>query len=209
LISSLKIRVLCVDDHPLIRDGIAFALQAEKDMELVGEATNGLEAIDKFRALQPDITLMDLQMPVLNGVEAMTRIREEFPASRFIVLTTFAGDALAVQAFRAGASGYLLKKMLRSEMINTIREVHRGLRRVPAEIAQSLAERVPDNDLSAREIEILKFVAVGDSNKLIAGRLAISEDTVKWHMKNIMLKLGARDRTHAVLIATQRGFLGT
>jgi DNA-binding NarL/FixJ family response regulator len=204
---NAKIRVLCVDDHPLVRDGIAFALQMQKDMELVGEATNGEEAIQEFRRLRPDITLMDLQMPVLNGFEAIARIREEFPKARFIALTTYAGDVQASRAFKAGASGYLLKNMLRTEMINTIREVHIGLKRVPPEIASSLAEHLSADDLSEREVEVLRSVATGNSNKIVASQLSISEDTVKGHMKNIMVKLGANDRTHAVLIAMKRGFL--
>ena len=203
---NAKIRVLCVDDHPLVRDGIAFALQMQQDMELVGVATNGEEAIQEFRRLRPDITLMDLQMPVLNGFEAITRIRKEFPKARFIVLTTYAGDVQASRAFKAGASGYILKNMLRAEMVNTIREVHLGLKRVPTEIANSLAERLSADDLSEREVEVLRSVAAGNSNKIIANHLLISEDTVKGHMKNIMVKLGASDRTHAVTIAMKRGF---
>jgi DNA-binding NarL/FixJ family response regulator len=202
-----KIRVLCVDDHPLVRDGIAFALQMQKDMELVGEAANGEDAITEFRRLRPDVTLMDLRMPVLNGCEAIVRIRREFPKARFVVLTTYSGDVQAARAFRAGASGYLLKNMLRIELVDTIREVHRGLRRVPSEIATSLAERLSADDLSDREIQVLRAVAAGNSNKIIASSLEISEDTVKGHMKNIMAKLQANDRTHAVLIAMKRGFL--
>jgi DNA-binding NarL/FixJ family response regulator len=204
---SAKIRVLCVDDHPLIRDGIAFALQMQKDMELVGEATNGEEAIEQFRRLRPDVTLMDLQLPVLNGFDSIARIRAEFPKARFIVLTTYAGDVQASRAFKAGASGYLLKSMLRTEMVNTIRAVHQGLKRVPAEIASSLAEHLSANDLSTREIEVLQSVAAGNSNKIVASELSISEDTVKGHMKNILVKLDANDRTHAVLIAIKRGFI--
>lgn len=202
-----KIRVLCVDDHPLVRDGIAFALQMQKDMELVGEAANGEEAVAEFRRLRPDVTLMDLQLPVLNGFEAIAKIRDDFPKSRFIVLTTYAGDVQAARAFKAGASGYLLKNMLRMELIDSIREVHIGLKRVPHEIAAALAERLRADDLSERETEVLRAVAAGNSNKIIASDLAISEDTVKGHMKNIMSKLGANDRTHAVLIALKRGFL--
>jgi DNA-binding NarL/FixJ family response regulator len=202
-----KIRVLCVDDHPLVRDGIAFALQMQRDMELVGEAANGEEAVAEFRRLRPDVTLMDLQLPVLNGFEAIAKIRDEFPKSRFIVLTTYAGDVQAARAFKAGAAGYLLKNMLRIELVDTIRGVHNGLKRVPPDIAAALAERLSANDLSERETEVLRVVAAGNSNKIIASDLGISEDTVKGHMKNIMLKLGANDRTHAVLIALKRGFL--
>jgi DNA-binding NarL/FixJ family response regulator len=204
---SAKIRVLCVDDHPLVRDGIAFALQMQKDMELVGEASNGEEAIEQFRRLRPDVTLMDLQLPVLDGFDSIARIRTEFPKARFIVLTTYAGDVQASRAFKAGASGYLLKSMLRTEMVDTIRAVHQGLKRVPAEIASSLAEHLSANDLSTREIEVLQSVAAGNSNKIVASELSISEDTVKGHMKNILVKLGANDRTQAVLIAIKRGFI--
>jgi DNA-binding NarL/FixJ family response regulator len=207
VLGASKIRVLCVDDHPLVRDGIAFALQMQRDMELVGEATNGEEAVAAFHRLRPDVTLMDLQMPVLNGFDAIAKIREDFPKSRFIVLTTFAGDVQAARAFKAGASGYLLKNMLRMELIDTIREVHLGLKRVSPEIAATLAERLSADDLSHREIEVLRAVAAGNSNKIIASDLTISEDTVKGHMKNIMSKLRANDRTHAVLIALRRGFL--
>lgn len=202
-----KIRVLCVDDHPLVRDGIAFALMRQSDMELVGEATNGEEAIAEYRRLRPDVTLMDLQLPVLNGLEAITRIRVDFPRARFVVLTTYSGDVQASRAFKAGAVGYLLKNMLRTELVNTIRDVHAGLRRIPADIATSLAERLSADDLSDREVEVLRSVAAGNSNKIVANQLAISEDTVKGHMKNIMAKLAASDRTHAVLIAMRRGFL--
>jgi DNA-binding NarL/FixJ family response regulator len=206
-VDTPKIRVFCVDDHPLVRDGIAFALQTQRDMELVGEATNGEDAIAKFRQLRPDVTLMDLQMPGLNGFVAIERIRKEFPRSRFIVLTTYSGDVQAARAFKAGASGYLLKNMLRTDLIDTIRDVHSGLKRVPTEIAATLAERLSVDDLSEREIEVLRSVAAGNSNKIIASQLNISEDTVKGHMKNIMSKLQANDRTHAVLIAMRRGFL--
>lgn len=196
-----------MDDHPLVRDGIAFALQMQRDMELVGEAANGEEAVAEFRRLRPDVTLMDLRMPVLDGFEAIAKIREEFPKARFVVLTTYAGDVQAARAFKAGASGYLLKNMLRMELVDTIREVHLGLKRVPSEIAATLAERLSADDLSERETEVLRAVASGNSNKIIASDLAISEDTVKGHMKNIMSKLRANDRTHAVLIAIKRGFL--
>ncbi len=196
-----------MDDHPLVRDGIAYALQMQKDMELVGEAANGEEAVAEFRRLRPDITLMDLQMPVLSGFDAMAEIRTDFPRARFIVLTTYAGDVQAAKAFKAGASGYLLKNMLRMELVDTIREVHLGLKRVPSEIAATLAERLSADDLSKRETEVLSSVAGGKSNKIIASDLDISEDTVKGHMKNIMSKLRANDRTHAVLIAMKRGFL--
>ncbi len=206
-LGTTKIRVLCVDDHPLVRDGIAFALLRQKDMELVGEAANGEEAVTEFRRLRPDVTLMDLQMPVLNGFDAIAKIKEEYPKARFVVLTTYAGDVQAARAFKVGASGYLLKNMLRIDLVDTIREVHLGLKHVPPEIAATLAERLSVDDLSERETEVLRAVSAGNSNKIIASELEISEDTVKGHMKNIMSKLRANDRTHAVLIALRRGFL--
>lgn len=202
-----KIRVLCVDDHPLVRDGIAFALQLQTDMELVGQATNGEEAIAEFRRLRPDVILMDLQMPGMNGLTAIGAIRAEAPKTKIVVLTTYTGDVQASRAFKAGAAGYLLKNMLRTDLVTTIRDVHMGRKRIPHEIATSLAEHLNVEDLSSRETEVLRSVASGNSNKVVADDLAISEDTVKGHMKNIMAKLGANDRTHAVLIAIRRGFL--
>lgn len=202
-----QIRVLCVDDHPLVRDGIAFALQKQTGMELVGEATNGIEAIELFRRLRPDVTLMDLQMPKMNGIDATIKIRKEFPRARIVVLTTYSGDIQASRALRAGAVGYLLKAMLRTELIETIRTVHAGRRRVPPEIASEIAEHISADELSWREIEVLRKVAAGCSNKIVADHLQISEDTVKGHMKSILAKLQANDRTHAVTIAMKRGFL--
>jgi DNA-binding NarL/FixJ family response regulator len=202
-----RIRVLCVDDHPLVRDGIAFALQFQKDMELVGQATTGEEAIAEFKRLRPDVTLMDLQMPVMNGITAIEAIRAEVPKAKIVVLTTYAGDVQASRAFKAGASGYLLKSMLRTDLVDTIREVHMGRKHIPPEIAIGLAEHLSVDDLSSREIEVIRSVAAGNSNKIVADDLSITEDTVKGHMKNIMVKLGANDRTHAVLIAIKRGFL--
>jgi DNA-binding NarL/FixJ family response regulator len=204
---SAKIRVFCVDDHPLIREGISFALQFHKDMELVGEAANGEEAIAEFRRLRPDVTLMDLQMPALSGIDAIGAIRHEFPKAKIIVLTTYSGDIQASRALKAGAVGYLLKSMLRTDLVNTIREVHMGRKHIPPEIAASLAEHLSLDSLSVREIQVLRSVAAGHSNKIIAGDLCISEDTVKGHMKSILAKLDANDRTHAVLIAMKRGFL--
>ncbi len=202
-----RIRILCVDDHPLVRDGIAFALQFQSDMELVGQATTGEEAVAEFKRLRPDVTLMDLQMPVMSGLAAIEAIRSEAPKAKIIVLTTYAGDVQASRAFRAGASGYLLKSMLRTDLVSTIREVNMGRKRIPPEIAINLAEHLSADDLSIREVEVLRSVASGNSNKIVADDLAITEDTVKGHMKNIMSKLGANDRTHAVLIAIKRGFL--
>lgn len=204
---SSQIRVLCVDDHPFMRDGIAFALQSQKDMDLVGQAVDGDEALKYFRELRPDVTLMDLQMPGMNGIATIEAIRNEFPKARIIVLTTYSGDVQAARALKAGAVGYLLKSMLRNELIDTIRTVHAGGRRIPPEVASELAEHMSADALSAREIEVLRSVASGHSNKIVADELTISEDTVKGHMKNILSKLGANDRTHAVLIAMKRGFL--
>ena len=202
-----KIRVLTVDDHPLLRSGIAAVLEGEEDILVVGEATNGKEAVENFRVHRPDVTLMDLQMPVMNGIDAILAIRLEFPGARIVVLTTYVGDAQAVRALKAGAAGYLLKNMLREELVNTIRSIHAGRRRVPAEIAAEIAEHVADETLTGREVEVLRKVAAGTPNKIIASQLAISEATVKTHMKSILLKLGANDRTHAVTIAMKRGFL--
>jgi DNA-binding NarL/FixJ family response regulator len=201
------IRVLCVDDHPLMRDGIAFALQTQKDMELVGQAIDGEEALCLFRELRPDVTLMDLQMPGMNGIATIEAIKREFPKARVVVLTTYSGDVQASRALKAGAVGYLLKSMLRTELLSTIRTVHAGGRRIPPEIASELAEHISADALSQREVEVLRCVASGNSNKIVADELAITEDTVKGHMKSILSKLGANDRTHAVLIAMKRGFL--
>ena len=202
-----SIRILTVDDHPILREGIAAILAAEPDFELVGEANNGREAVDQFRAHRPDVTLMDLQMPQMNGIEAIRAIRKEFPDARIIVLTTYSGDAQAVRAFEAGAFGYLLKNMLRKELIETIRIVHAGKKRIPPEVAVEMAEHHTDDLLTDREIEVLKEVAAGNANKVIAERLKISEETVKAHMKNILSKLSANDRTHAVTIALKRGMI--
>jgi DNA-binding NarL/FixJ family response regulator len=201
------IRILTVDDHPLLRDGIAAVFEAQEDMTLVGQASNGREAIESFRSLRPDVTLMDLRMPDMSGIEAITAIRAEFPNARIIVLTTYAGDAQAAAALKAGAVGYLLKNLVRKELIETIRAVHGGKRRVPPEIATEIAEHVADDALTGREIEVLRRVAAGKSNKLIAVELDISEGTVKTHMKSILPKLDASDRTHAVMIALKRGIL--
>jgi DNA-binding NarL/FixJ family response regulator len=202
-----SIRILTVDDHPILREGIAAILAAEPDFELVGEANNGREAVDQFRAHRPDVTLMDLQMPHMNGIEAIRAIRREFPDARIIVLTTYSGDAQAVRAFAAGAFGYLLKSMLRKELIETIRSAHAGKKRIPPEVAVEMAEHHTDDSLTEREIEVLLHVAGGRANKMIAVDLKISEETVKAHMKNILSKLGANDRTHAVTIALKRGII--
>lgn len=201
------IRILTVDDHQLLREGIGAVLDGQTDMTLVGQAGNGLEAIESYRRLRPDVTLMDLRMPDMSGIEAISAIRTEFPNARIIVLTTYAGDVQAAAALRAGAAGYLLKNLVRKELIETIRAVHAGKRRVPAEIATEIAEHVADDALTVREIEVLRRVAAGKSNKLIAAELEISEGTVKTHMKSILPKLDASDRTHAVTIALKRGIL--
>lgn len=204
---SVGIRILTVDDHQLLREGIAAVLEGQEDMTLVGEAGSGREAIESFRQLRPDVTLMDLRMPDMSGIEAITAIRAEFPNARIIVLTTYTGDVQAAAALRAGAAGYLLKNLVRKELIETIRAVHVGKRRVPPEIATEIAEHVADDALTERELEVLRAVAAGKSNKLIAAELDISEGTVKTHMKSILPKLDASDRTHAVMIALKRGIL--
>lgn len=201
------IRILIVDDHPLILEGIASVLSGEPDFSLVAEAANGEEAIQQFRIYRPDVTLMDLQMPGTNGIDAILAIRKEFPSSRFIVLTTYQGDVQALRALKAGATGYLLKSMLRKNLLETIRAVHAGRRSIPPEIAADIADHVAGDALTEREVEVLRSVASGNSNKIIASRMSITEATVKGHMKNILSKLGANDRTHAVTIAIKRGFI--
>ena len=204
---SGPIRVLTVDDHQLLREGIAAVIESQEDMTLVAQASNGREAVESFRRLRPDVTLMDLRMPDMSGIEAITAIRSEFRDARIVVLTTYAGDAQAAAALRAGAVGYLLKSLVRKELLETIRAVHSGKRRVPPEIATEIAEHVADDALTVREVEVLRRVAAGKSNKLIAAELDISEGTVKTHMKSILPKLDASDRTHAVMIALKRGIL--
>jgi DNA-binding NarL/FixJ family response regulator len=202
-----RIRVMSVDDHALLREGIAAVIERQSDMELVGEAANGREAIETFRRCRPDITLMDLRMPDMSGVKVITAIRAEYPAARFIVLTTYEGDVQAVEALKAGAFGYLLKNMLRKDLVETIRLVNAGKRHVPAAIAKDIAQHAGDESLTAREIDVLKRVASGKSNKLVAAELSISESTVRAHMKSILPKLDAVGRTHAVMIALKRGIL--
>jgi DNA-binding NarL/FixJ family response regulator len=201
------IRILTVDDHPVLREGIAAVLGSEADITLVAEANNGREAIEQFRAHRPDVTLMDLQMPVMNGTDAILAIRQEFPDARIIVLTTYSGDVQAVRALKAGASAYLLKNTLRKELAEAIRGVHSGQKRIPPEVAVGMAEHHSDDALTEREIQVLREVAAGNANKIVADHLSISEETVKAHMRSILSKLGANDRTHAVTIAMKRGII--
>jgi DNA-binding NarL/FixJ family response regulator len=201
------IRVLTVDDHPLMMAGIAGEINAQPDMRVVAEATSGAEGIACFRAHRPDVTLMDIQMPDLSGLDALAAIREEAPTARIVVLTTVGGDIHALRAFKAGASGYLLKNTLRKDLIDTIRLVHAGKKRIPPEIARELAEHSMDDTLTARELDVLRGLARGGSNGAIASALSISEHTVKNHVKSILAKLGATDRTHAVMIGLKRGFI--
>jgi len=201
------IRILTVDDHPILREGIAAVLEGQKDMVLLGQASNGREAIESFRRLLPDVTLMDLRMPDMSGIEAIVAIRAAFPNARIIVLTTYAGDVQAAAALRAGAAGYMLKNFVRRDLLETIRAVHAGKRRVAPEIAAEIAEHVADDKLTEREVQVLRSVAAGMANKSIATALDISEETVKTHMKTILPKLAATDRTHAVIIALKRGIL--
>ncbi len=202
------INVMVVDDHPLLRDGLAAMLAAQPDMRLVGECGDGEQAVERYAALRPDVVLMDLQMPRMNGIEAISRIRDLDPAARIVVLTTYRGDVQALRAIEAGACAYLLKSMVRRELIDTIHDARAGRRRrIPTEVAEDIAAHLVDDALSARETEVLGHVATGCSNKQVGQQLAISEETVKAHMKNILCKLGVRDRTHAVTVALRRGIL--
>jgi DNA-binding NarL/FixJ family response regulator len=205
--SPTVIRVLTVDDHALIREGVAALIANQKDMSLVGEASNGREAIEQFRSHRPDVTLMDLQMPEMNGIDALIAIRSEFPDARIIVLTTYAGDSLCKRAMKAGAQAYILKGNVRKDLLDTIRAVRAGKKILHAEVAAELATHASDDALSEREIEVLSLIAAGNSNKLVADQLAISEDTVKGHVKSILSKLGVNDRTHAVTAALKRGII--
>jgi two-component system, NarL family, response regulator len=206
MIAPSPIRILTVDDHPLLRKGIAALVNAEPDMKLVAEASDGQEAIEKFRLHRPDVTLMDLQMPGLNGVEAISRIQSEFPNARIIVLTTYTGDVQALRALRAGARAYVLKREVHRELLETIRAVHAGRKRIPSEIAVELVDRAR-GDLTPREIDVLRLIAAGNANKQIADQLSIGEASVKSHVANILSKLGANDRAHAVAIGLKRGII--
>ena len=201
------IRILAVDDHPMLREGIASLVGSQSDMELVAEASTGREALEQFRKHRPNLTLMDVQMPDMDGIEAMVAIRNEFPEARIIVLTTYKGDVKILRALKAGARAFLLKGLLQKELLETIRAVHAGQRRIPPEVAAELADHAIDDALTTREIDVLRLIAGGNSNKLIADQLSITEETVKGYVKNILSKLGASDRTHAVTIALKRGFI--
>jgi DNA-binding NarL/FixJ family response regulator len=202
-----KIRILTVDDHALLRKGIAALIHAEPDIKLVAEASNGREAIAEFKEHRPDVTLMDLQMPEMSGIECIIAIRSDFPNARIIVLTTYPGDVEVHRALKAGARGYLLKGQVNKDLAEVIRAVHSGQKRIPPEIAVELAEHTSDGDLSSREIEVLRLIAAGNGNKAIAVKLLISEETVKSHVTNILAKLHANDRTHAVTTALKRGVI--
>jgi len=201
------IRILAVDDHPIVRRGIATLVGAESDMSLVAEASNGREAIQQFRIHRPGVTLMDLQMPEMTGLDAIITIRNEFPDARIIILTTYAGDVQIMRALKAGARAYLLKNLLHKELLDAIRAVHAGKKTFSADASSQLAEHVTDEDLTAGEISVLRLIAVGNANKQIADQLSLSEDTVKGRVKSILSKLDAKDRTHAAMIGLKRGII--
>ena len=205
--AGTTIRVLTADDHPLLRHGIASLVNAQPDMELVAQAATGREALKQFREHLPDVTLMDLQMPDMSGIEAIIGIRSEFPDARIIVLTTYTGDVQVVRALRAGARGYLLKGDVHTDLVETIRAVHAGQKRIQNQIAAELAEHTGEDELTAREMEVLRLIAKGNANKEIAAQLSLAEETVKSHVTHILVKLRANDRTHAVTIGLQRGII--
>ena len=204
---EIVIRVLAADDHEIVRDGIADLIETQSDMQLVADASDGREAVAKFRNYHPDVTLMDLQMPNMSGIDAIKAIRGEFPEARIVVLTTYAGDAQVKRALQAGAQGYLLKGLLRKELLDTIRAVHSGRKRMSPEIAAEIAEHAMDAALTPREVAVLKLIAAGNANKEIAAQLHISEEGVKGSVKSILLKLGANDRAHAAIIGLKRGII--
>ena len=204
---AVQLRILVVDDHPLLREGIAALIANQADMKLVGEAATGREAIEQFRKHRPDVTLMDLQLPEMSGTDAIIAIRDEFPEARIIVLTTYTGDVQVLRALKAGARAYLLKGLVRKDLAETIRAVHAGQKPILREVASKLAEHATDDALSSREIEVLRLICAGNANKEIAVQLSITEETVKGHVKNILSKLGANDRTHAVTIGLRRGII--
>jgi DNA-binding NarL/FixJ family response regulator len=204
---QVRIRILSVDDHPLLREGLATIISNESDMVLVSAASNGAEGIREYRAHRPDVTLMDLRLPDLSGIDAMIAIRAEFPEARVIILTTFEGDVEIQRALKAGARGYILKNMPPDELVATIRQVHAGKKRIPHEVAAHLADHMSDEDLTAREVQVLRSIAGGNRNRDIANLLFISEETVKSHIKHIMEKLRAKDRTEAIAIAVRRGII--
>ena len=202
-----SIRILAVDDHPLVRQGIAGLVTIQPDMTLIGEASNGRDAIQQFREHRPDVTLMDLQMPEMNGIDAIIAIRNEFPEARIIVLTTYVGDVQILRALKAGARAYLLKNLLHKELLDTIRAVHAGKKNLSPDASYQLAEHATDDALTPGEISVLRLIAAGNANKQIADQLSITEETVKGRVKNILSKLGANDRTHAVTIGLKRGII--
>lgn len=201
------IRILAVDDHPVFRQGIAGLIEGQPNMTLVGEASDGREAIQQFRAKQPDVTLMDLQMPDMSGVEAIIAIRNEFPQARIIVLTTYSGDVQVLRALKAGAQGYLLKNLLHKELLETIHAVYAGKKVLSPEASHEVANHISDDSLTPAEVAVLRLIAAGNANKQIADQLSVTEETVKGRVKNILAKLGANDRTHAAMIGLKRGII--